>query len=112
MANKKTKDTIVLRNTLCAFTCPYASKLDGGESHHFEKGECFEVPLTLVRKDEFGHETEVSTVEVLKSMFKNGIEEAGQVVSLKKIKEKDARIAELEAMLAKQNNVNKDEDNK
>lgn len=96
---KKIK-TLLLRNTICDFTCPWINKLDGSNDHKFLKGEIFEVPAT-VKRIRNGEEVEVDTLEVLKSAFGVGIEEAKGAISMSDMKEKDEEIAKLKAELAK-----------
>ena len=91
--------TLLLRNTNCAFTCPWVHKLDGSDDHSFAKDEIFEAPLT-VKRIRNGKEVDVDTMELLKAMFPHGIEIAKGAVSLSKIKEKDEEIAKLKAELA------------
>ena len=99
MPTKKEK-TLLLRNTLCDFVCPWANKLDGSKDHKFVKGEIFEVPAK-VKRERNGEEVEVDTLEVLRAAFGVGIEEAKGAVSMSNIKEKDEEIARLKAELAK-----------
>lgn len=99
MPTKKEK-TLLLRNTLCDFVCPWANKLDGSKDHKFVTGEIFEVPAK-VKRERNGEEVEVDTLEVLRAAFGVGIEEAKGAVSMSNIKEKDEEIARLKAELAK-----------
>ena len=96
----KKEKTLLLRNTICDFSCPWCNKLDGSDIHSFVKGEIFEVPefITRVRN---GDEVKVSTKELLENLFPHGIEEAKGALSMAAIKEKDAEIAQLKAELAK-----------
>lgn len=92
--------TLLLRNTWCDFTCPWCNKTDGTKGHSFIKGEIFEVPETLERKDEQGNVRQVSALDLLNKMFPIGIEVAKGAVSAAKMKEKDDEIARLKAELA------------
>jgi len=90
------EQTLLLRNTNCSFTCPWANKLDGSDNHRFEKDEIFEVPVEIERERN-GKKVMVSTLELLQKAFGKGIEEAKGAVSMK---EKDEEIARLKAELA------------
>lgn len=97
MAKQK---TLLLRNILSDFTCPWCNKLDGSDNHFFAKGEVFEVPEKIKRKRN-GDEVEVSTKELLEHMFPNAIEVAKGAVSMTEMKAKDDEIARLKAELQK-----------
>lgn len=97
MAKKK---TLLLRNTSCDFTCPWANKLDGSNNHSFVKDEIFEVPAEVERVRN-GKKVMVSTLELLQHAFGRGIEEAKGAVSMSGLKEKDEEIKRLKAELAK-----------
>lgn len=100
MAKKVNKNkTLLLRNTVCGFSCPWVNKLDGSDNHAFEKGEVFEAPETITRLRN-GKEVEINTLELLQSMFPRGIEEAKGAVSVSALKEKDEEIERLKAELA------------
>ena len=92
--------TLLLRNTMCDFSCPWVNKLDGSDEHNFVKGEVFEVPEYVERKRN-GKKVQVSSMELLEAMFPKGIEIAKGAVSGNKLKEKDDEIANLKAELAK-----------
>lgn len=101
MAKKeKQEKTLLLRNTLCDFKCPWCNKLDGSDGHFFAKGEVFEVPEFVTRKRN-DKEVQVSTFEMLQTMFPHGIEIAKGAVSMSSLKEKDDEIARLKAELEK-----------
>lgn len=104
---KKIK-TLLLRNTVCDFTCPWANKLDGSKDHKFLKGEIFEVPA-MVKRIRNGEEVEVNALELLKATFGAGIEEAKGAISMSDMKEKDDEIAKLKAELAKAKKGKKEE---
>lgn len=104
---KKIK-TLLLRNTVCDFTCPWANKLDGSKDHKFLKGEIFEVPA-MVKRIRNGEEVEVDALELLKATFGAGIEEAKGAISMSDMKEKDDEIAKLKAELAKAKKGKKEE---
>lgn len=97
MAKKK---TLLLRNTSCDFTCPWANKLDGSDNHSFVKDEIFEVPAEVERVRN-GKKVMVSALELLQYAFGRGIEEAKGAVSMSGLKEKDEEIERLKAELAK-----------
>lgn len=97
MAKQK---TLLLRNTVCSFSCPWCNKLDGSDNHSFEKDEVFEVPAEVERKRN-GKLEMVSALELLQSAFGKGIEVAKGAISINKIKEKDEEIARLKEELAK-----------
>lgn len=105
----KKEKTLLLRNTVCDFVCPWANKLDGSKDHRFAKGEIFEVPATVERVRN-GDKVQVNTFELLKSVFGIGIEEAKGAISMSQIKEKDEKIARLKAELAKQKKGSKKEE--
>lgn len=102
MSKKETK-TLLLRNTMCDFSCPWASKLDGTDGHTFYKDEVFEVP-EFVERNRNGKPTPVSSKELLEAMFPHGIEVAKGAISGAAIKEKDEEIARLKAELEKMKN--------
>lgn len=104
---KKIK-TLLLRNTVCDFTCPWANKLDGSKDHKFLKGEIFEVPA-MVKRIRNGEEVEVDALELLKATFGAGIEEAKGAISMSDMKEKDDEIAKLKAELTKAKKSKKEE---
>ena len=97
MAKEK---TLLLRNTMCSFSCPWVNKLDGSDNHRFEKDEIFEVPAEVERVRN-GKKVKVSSLELLQSAFGKGIEIAKGAVSMNNLKEKDEEIARLKAELAK-----------
>ena len=99
--------TLLLRNTMCDFSCPWVNKLDGSDGHNFVKGEVFEVPEYVERKRN-GKKVQVSSMELLEAMFPKGIEIAKGAVSGNKLKEKDDEIAKLKAELAKMKKDKKD----
>ena len=100
--------SLLLRNTICSFTCPWAHKLDGSDSHRFEKDEVFEVPVEIERERN-GKKIMVSTLELLQNAFGKGIEEAKGAISMSSVKEKDDEIARLKAELAKAKKNEKEE---
>ena len=102
----KKEKTLLLRNTVCDFVCPWIDKLDGSKNHKFVKGEIFEVPATIERIRN-GEPTQVDTLEVLRAAFGPGIEEAKGAISVSKMREKDDEIARLKAELAKMQRANK-----
>ena len=104
----KKEKTLLLRNTVCDFTCPWINKLDGSKDHKFVKGEIFEVPET-VKRVRNGQEVEINTLELLQNMFGRGIEIAKGAISLSTVKEKDEEIARLKAELAKSKKETTDE---
>ena len=99
--------TLLLRNTMCDFSCPWVDKLDGSDEHSFVQGEVFEAP-EFVERTRNGKKVKVSTMELLESMFPKGIEIAKGAVSGSKLKEKDDEIAKLKAELAKMKKDKKD----
>lgn len=105
MAKKK---TLLLRNTICSFNCPWVNKLDGSDNHHFEKNEIFEVPAEVARERN-GKKVMVSTLELLQNAFGRGIEEAKGAVSMSGLKEKDEEIERLKAELAQAKKAKKAE---
>ena len=105
---KKIK-TLLLRNTICDFVCPWINKLDGSNNHHFVKDEIFEVPETVERVRN-GEKVQVSTLEILRSAFGVGIEVAKGAISMSDMKEKDEEIARLKAELAKSKKGSKKEE--
>lgn len=90
--------TLLLRNTMCSFSCPWINKLDGSDNHTFEKDEIFEVPAEIERERN-GKKVMISTLELLQNAFGKGIEEAKGAVSMTGLKEKDEEIARLKAEL-------------
>ena len=105
----KKEKTLLLRNTICDFVCPWVNKLDGSKDHHFVKGEIFEVPETVERVRN-GDKVKVNSFELLQSVFGKGIEVATGAVSMSDMKEKDEEIARLKAELAKQKKDSKKEE--
>ena len=104
---EKKEKTLLLRNTICDFICPWINKLDGSNNHRFVKGEIFEVPET-VERERNGEKVQVSTLDLLRAAFGNGIEEAKGAISMSAIKEKDEEIAKLKAELAKSKKIKKE----
>lgn len=100
--------TLLLRNTVCDFTCPWANKLDGSDNHSFVKDEIFEVPAEVERVRN-GKKVKVSSLELLQHAFGHGIEEAKGAISMSGMKEKDDEIKRLKAELAKQKKNSKKE---
>ena len=98
--------TLLLRNTSCDFTCPWANKLDGSDEHRFVKDEIFEVPAEIERVRN-GKTVMVSTLELLQNAFGRGIEEAKGAVSMSGLKEKDEEIERLKAELAEMKKTKK-----
>lgn len=96
----KKEKTLLLRNTTCGFVCPWINKLDGSDKHSFEKGEIFEVPEEVERIRE-GKKVKVSTFDLLRSTFGNGIEIAQGAISMSDMKDKDEEIAKLKAEIEK-----------
>lgn len=101
MAKKEKKvKTLLLRNITCDFVCPWINKLDGSDNHFFAKGEIFEVP-EFVERVRNGKTVQIPTLDLLKSAFGTGIEEAKGAISMADMKEKDEEIARLKKELAK-----------
>ena len=105
----KKQKTLLLRNTTCDFVCPWINKLDGSDNHSFLKGEIFEVP-EFVERVRLGKTVQVSTFELLKNTFGNGIEIAQGAISMSDMKEKDEEIARLKKELAKTKKSKKTEE--